>query len=532
MLETESGAFSQTKQNGHSDPGSPPGRPLVFHHPPLARTLSPVSHSPGRDPSRVQEKKPGDGLSPPIASQASGRSRSIRWLEAVVPPNLNLLAQLGAIANTCLIVALISGIALLVWYVPSAHQAYASLETLKNASWLGQWVRSLHRYSSDACMFMILLHAGQIFFQRRFTGGRWIAWVTGVILLVLVWVIGWTGYWLVWDVRAQHVALGTARFMDSLPLFAEPLSRSFLTNDSVPSLLFFLIFFAHMLLPLLVGVALWMHLMRVHRASFLTGPALTFWVVGSLVLLSALLPATSASPADMSAKVQRFTMDWWYLWPLLLTDRLSGGMLWALFLFASLLLLTVPWWMTRKRLFHILQRNGQPANLFPLPGQRPLFRLASATAISIALSGVVFALSNLAYSTPHSPQPELVVSFNHQGRLLQERALTQEELDKRLPHMRAQFQVTREKSPVRLRVTMNGRTVWEESYPPKGLSRDGPSIALVRLPVSAGIHEIKIDLADSPDPELWTLHWQERIEFEPNQVRVLLFNTRSGFSLH
>ena len=94
------------------------------------------------------------------------------------------------------------------------------------------------------------------------------------------------------------------------------MSRSFLTNGSVPSLLFFLIFFAHMLLPLSIGIGLWMHLMRVNRARLLTGGAMTLWIVGSLLVVSALLPATSASPAEMTVKVQRFTIDWWYLWPM------------------------------------------------------------------------------------------------------------------------------------------------------------------------------------------------------------------------
>ncbi|MFN7138399.1 MAG: cytochrome b N-terminal domain-containing protein, partial [Limisphaerales bacterium] len=176
-----------------------------------------------------------------------------RFIHRYLPPELNPFAQLGAIANTCLIIALISGVALLFWYTPSVHQAHASLETLKESSWLGQWVRSLHRYSSDACMFMVLLHAGRIFLQRRFTGSRWLAWTSGILLIALLWFVGWTGYWLVWDTRAQHVATGSAQFVDALPVFSEPLSRSFLTNESVHSLLFFLVFFSHMLLPLVMG---------------------------------------------------------------------------------------------------------------------------------------------------------------------------------------------------------------------------------------------------------------------------------------
>ena len=672
----------------------------------------------------------------------------LRWLEKgwlhldglihrFVPPSLNPLGQLGAIANTCLIIAVLSGIALLFWYSPSVHHAYDSLETMRQSSWLGQLMRSLHRYSSDGCVFFILLHALRVTFQRRFTGARWLAWTTGLLLLSLVWFIGWTGYWLVWDVRAQHAALGTVRFIDHLPIFAEPLSRSFLTDQSVPSLLFFLIFFVHMLAPLAVGAGLWMHLMRVNRSRFLTNRAMTLWVIGSLLVLSALLPALSASPAQMTVKTQQFTIDWWYLWPFTLTDRLSGGALWAFFLVTGIVALTVPWWMVKRRrapawkaevdlprcmgctlcaqdcpfnaitmvaredgrkfpvqshvnpelcvgcgictgscdsqainlpagnsreiearllawidarkargerpfiafvcaesagslldaegssaalpgyrvesvpcvgwvsavlLERALQRGAagvlvvgcgegdtagregmkwfeqrmagrrepkfdprtaDPSRVrfvkfdrtrrggllsaarefsteasAPSPGERkrltrprPL-QIAAALALAVALGAVTFAFSNLPYRTAHSSTPELVVSFNHHGAILEPRKLTSEELEKRLPHMRAQVNASRERVPVRLRVQVDGQTVLDQVYPAKGLLHDGPSMAVVRLPLSPGPHQVLVELADTANPDQWTQQWHETVEFQENRARVVLFDTKGGFSLH
>ena len=254
---------------------------------------------------------------PPPAARAERLLRRLdnswlyldRLIQHFIPPALNPFGQLGAMANTCLIIAVLSGIVLLFWYSPSVHLAYSSLEKIRQSSGLGQLLRSLHRYSSDGCLFFVLLHAVRIVFQRRFTGARWLGWTTGVLLLSLLWFIGWTGYWLVWDVRGQHAALGTARFIDRLPIFAEPLSRSFLTDQSVPSLLFFLIFFVHMLAPLAMGVGLWMHLMRVNRSRFLAGRTMTLWILGSLLVLSLLLPAWSAAPAQMTVKVQTFSVD-------------------------------------------------------------------------------------------------------------------------------------------------------------------------------------------------------------------------------
>ena len=271
-----------------------------------------------------------------------------RVLGRVLPEPLNPFLHTGAITLTTLLVATVTGVVLLVWYRPSVHLAYGSVAGMAASPYTAQLLRSLHRYSSDAAVFFAVVHALRLFFERRFTGPRWIAWLTGVAALALLWFVGWTGYWLVWDARAQHVALGTARPLDVLPIFADPMGRSFLTDEGVNSLLFFVVFFFHMLVPLAMGVALWLHLARLARPKFVTRRPMTIWTLGVLLLLSLAYPATNAQPASMTAVSQQFTIDAWYLLPLLLTDRLGGGALWALALVASAVVGAAPWWMRRR----------------------------------------------------------------------------------------------------------------------------------------------------------------------------------------
>ncbi len=312
----------------------------------VAEPRLPVPGNPhGRDSGLPGVKVRGAGS---LRAVDRAFSRFDGWLDRYMPESLNPLARTGAIANTCLLVAVVSGILLLFWYSPSVRSAYDSLEALRDGSGLGQFVRSLHRYSSDACMLFILLHVVRVLVSLKFTGARSLAWVSGFVLMGVIWLIGWTGYWLVWDERGQQVALGTVRFFSFLPFLGDPLARSFLANDTVPSLLFFLVFFTHMLLPLAVAFLLWLHLSRVSRPNLLTGKALTFWILGTLVVLSVLMPAESAGRADLSSRPDGFEMDWWYLWPLVLTDRLGGGMLWAVTFVGALGLCGIPWWLAER----------------------------------------------------------------------------------------------------------------------------------------------------------------------------------------
>jgi ferredoxin len=292
---------------------------------------------------------------PPLRGEGALRAadRLFLRLEAAVDrlvgPGMNPLTQTGAVANVALVVALVTGVALLLWYTPSIHLAHASVEAMGAAPLTAGLVRSLHRHASDACMAFVLLHAARLLAARRLTGPRWVAWVTGLVLLALLWVVGWLGHWLVWDERARQVALGTTHLLDALPIFADPPGRSFLTDAGVNSLLFFVVFFAHMLLPLGLGAALWLHLTRLARPRFFPDLRLAGWVVLALVGAALVHPASLAPPARLQVVPGAMTIDAWYLGAVALTDRVGAGLLWALLLGAGAVAVSLPWALLRRR---------------------------------------------------------------------------------------------------------------------------------------------------------------------------------------
>ncbi|MBI4817912.1 MAG: hydrogenase iron-sulfur subunit [Deltaproteobacteria bacterium] len=262
--------------------------------------------------------------------------------------DVNPVAHSGPVASSLFVIAVATGALLLIWYVPSLGQAHASVAALDGRS-LGGVVRSAHRYSSDAALVFAALHGLQMFSAQRTFGARWVAWVTGLLMLGLIWFLGWTGYWLVWDERARGVALGTASVLDALPIFSDPLGRSFLVDESVSSLLFFLVFFLHMLLPLAMGVGLWLHVTRLSRPRYFAHKKLLAGLTAATVLLSLVVPATAAAPARMQVAPVGFTMDYWFLWPIVLTERLSGSQLWMLLVGFGSISLLVPRWMRRRQ---------------------------------------------------------------------------------------------------------------------------------------------------------------------------------------
>ena len=105
-----------------------------------------------------------------------------RLLRRVLPEPLNPFLQTGAIAITSLVIATVTGVVLLLWYRPSVHMAYSSIAAMSDAPWTAGLLRSLHRYSSDACMFFGLVHAAAYLLRAVASRApRWLAWGTGVL---------------------------------------------------------------------------------------------------------------------------------------------------------------------------------------------------------------------------------------------------------------------------------------------------------------------------------------------------------------
>ncbi|RMD87302.1 MAG: 4Fe-4S dicluster domain-containing protein [Candidatus Dadabacteria bacterium] len=256
--------------------------------------------------------------------------------------DLNIFSWLGSLSCLNFLIALVTGIILLVWYKPSVHLAYSSVPSLGRSTFLPLFIRSLHRYSSDAFVLLALLHSIRVFCGGKFTGGRYFVWVTGIIALVFGIVDGWLGYWLVWDEKAKQVALASAKLLDVVPVFLEPLSRTFLAEELLHSLLFFLVFFFHMLIPLAVVILFWVHVSRLNAPRFLPPLRTSIFFAAILVLLSILYPAYSAPKASLTAFESQTTVDLFFLFPLYFLQSLTPLQGWLAILGICVFLLLLP----------------------------------------------------------------------------------------------------------------------------------------------------------------------------------------------
>lgn len=252
----------------------------------------------------------------------------------------NPLYQSGTIVTALFLVLIGSGLWLLFFYHISAP--WASVAAITAAPWSGNWVRGLHRYASDAAVIATLVHAIRMFGQGRSWGPRALAWVSGVVMLGLVLILGWTGYVMVWDTFGQALARQGARLLDVLPILSEPIGRAFVGERPIPGAFFFLNLFVHVALPLSLGLVLWLHVSRMARPTLLPPKRLTWGMIGLLLLYAVVRPiaiAPEASPFTIPATIP---LDGIYAFWLPWSSHVSPGMTWLALGLVMLFLVLVP----------------------------------------------------------------------------------------------------------------------------------------------------------------------------------------------
>ncbi len=287
-----------------------------------------------------------------------GLQKILRWFfmaaegffNRVFGDTLNPFYHLGTISFWQFWLLMGSGLYLYIFSETGVHVAYESVERLTHGQWwAGGVLRSVHRYATDGMILTMLLHLLRHFAYDRYRGFRWFSWVSGGVLLWMVYAAGINGFMLVWDQLAQFVVIATAEWLDVLPVFNGTLIRNFITAESVSDRLFTLLAFMHIGIPLTVGLLLWVHVQRVPRARINPPRPIAIGVTLTFVLLALVRPVLSqGGEANLAVVPGTMDFDWIQLSVLPLVYVIDPRLLWALVLGATGLLFLAPWLPPRR----------------------------------------------------------------------------------------------------------------------------------------------------------------------------------------
>jgi ubiquinol-cytochrome c reductase cytochrome b subunit len=105
----------------------------------------------------------------------------------------------GSATMICLIIQIVTGICLSLVYVPSASEAWTSLEYLNYEVPLGWYLRAVHYWGSNFMVALMSVHMAQVFLFGAYKYPRELTWLSGCVLFVLTLGMAFTGQVLRWD---------------------------------------------------------------------------------------------------------------------------------------------------------------------------------------------------------------------------------------------------------------------------------------------------------------------------------------------
>ena len=134
----------------------------------------------------------------------------------------------GSASLTVMILQFVTGICLAFVYVPSASQAWTSLQILNHQQSLGWFIRALHGWGSNFMVALVLIHMAQVFLFGAYKFPRELTWIVGIFLLLMTIGMAFTGQVLRFDQDAYWgLGIGVS-IIGRVPLIGTPLVHAML----------------------------------------------------------------------------------------------------------------------------------------------------------------------------------------------------------------------------------------------------------------------------------------------------------------
>jgi ubiquinol-cytochrome c reductase cytochrome b subunit len=170
----------------------------------------------------------------------------------------------GSAALTIFMLQIFTGIMLALVYVPSAAEAWNSLQHLNHDITLGWFLRAVHGWGSNFMVAVVLIHMCQVVLFGAYKFPRELTWILGVFLLLMALGMAFTGQVMRFDQDAYWgLGIGAA-IIGRVPLIGEPLLWVFLGGPIIAGATLSRFFALHVfIIPGLLAAFVSLHLLLV-----------------------------------------------------------------------------------------------------------------------------------------------------------------------------------------------------------------------------------------------------------------------------
>lgn len=113
----------------------------------------------------------------------------------------------GFYALIFLVLQIVTGIFLAMFYDPEPVNAFTSIMFINNESYYGWWVRFFHANGASFFFAVVYIHMARSLYYGSYTYPKELLWISGVILWVLMIATAFLGYVLPWGQMSSWGAM-------------------------------------------------------------------------------------------------------------------------------------------------------------------------------------------------------------------------------------------------------------------------------------------------------------------------------------
>jgi ubiquinol-cytochrome c reductase cytochrome b subunit len=183
------------------------------------------------------------------------------------PMNLNYMWNFGSIAGLFLIIQIVTGLFLTMFYTPHIDYAFNSVEHIMRDISYGWLIRYLHSNGASFFFLIVYAHILKGLYYGSYTQSRILVWFTGIIIYILMMGAAFLGYVLPWGQMSFWAATVITNFVTVIPLVGKHIVYwvwgGFAINNATLNRFFSL----HYLLPFVIAVLSAYHLYILHKPT-------------------------------------------------------------------------------------------------------------------------------------------------------------------------------------------------------------------------------------------------------------------------
>ncbi len=188
--------------------------------------------------------------------------------EYYVAKNTNFWYYFGSLSILVLIIQIVSGLWLTMYYQPSAERAFSSIEfIMRDVDW-GWLMRYLHTTGASAFFIVVYLHMFRGLLYGSYKKPRELLWIIGVLIYLVMMTEAFMGYVLPWGQMSYWAAQVIIALAGVVPVVGEELviwlQGGFIVNEATLGRLFALHVVA---LPLVLIALVFVHIVALHHVG-------------------------------------------------------------------------------------------------------------------------------------------------------------------------------------------------------------------------------------------------------------------------